>query len=40
MNYPKWLHPKYYMTLKENFGFEKFRTNQEEIINTYMVMIL
>jgi ATP-dependent DNA helicase RecQ len=22
------------MTLKENFGFEKFRTNQEEIINT------
>jgi ATP-dependent DNA helicase RecQ len=21
-------------SLKENFGFEKFRTNQEEIINT------
>jgi ATP-dependent DNA helicase RecQ len=24
------------MTLKENFGFEKFRTNQEEIINTIL----
>jgi ATP-dependent DNA helicase RecQ len=23
-------------SLKENFGFEKFRTNQEEIINTIL----
>ncbi|HJS01006.1 MAG TPA: DEAD/DEAH box helicase, partial [Flavobacterium sp.] len=23
-------------TLKENFGFEKFRTNQEAIINTVL----
>jgi ATP-dependent DNA helicase RecQ len=25
-----------HVTLKENFGFEKFRTNQEEIINTIL----
>jgi hypothetical protein len=24
------------LTFKENFGFEKFRTNQEEIINTIL----
>jgi ATP-dependent DNA helicase RecQ len=35
MNYPitsQILHD----SLKENFGFEKFRTNQEEIINTIL----